>query len=150
MIRPRSHPLNRRPTRGPARTRQAAAVVEFALLMPFFMALVVGTFEMARGFMIKECLSDAAQKGCRKGALPGKASSDIQSEVDDIMADHGITGYTITILVNGVAADASTATRFDQVGVKVSVPTSQVFWISTYFLSASSVESETVVMMRQG
>jgi Flp pilus assembly protein TadG len=130
--------------------RRAAAAVEFALFSPFLMALVIGMIEIARGLMVKEILSDAAQKACRTAALPGKTSANAQSEVDNIMSDNHVTGYTVTILVNGAAADLSTANRFDQISIKVAVPVSQVFWMTTFFFTSQMVESETVVMMRQG
>lgn len=144
----RSRPRSGRPR--PASTRRAAVAVEFAFVLPFLMILVLGMFEIGRGIMVKEFLSDASQKGCRTGALPGKTNADITNDVADIMRDSNVTGYTVTVLVNGVAGDVTTAQRFDQVSVKVSVPTSQVFWVSTFILTATSVESETVVMMRQG
>ena len=131
-------------------SRPGAAAVEFALVLPFLMILVLGMFEIGRGIFVKEFLSDASQKGCRTGALPGKTNTDIQNDVADIMKDSNVTGYSVTVLVNGVAGDVASAQRFDQVSVKVSVPTSQVFWMTTFILTASSVESETVVMMRQG
>ena len=146
MIHPRSRPESPRH----AQSRRAAVVVEFALVLPFLMILVLGMFEISRGIIVKEFLSDASQKGCRTGALPGKTNTDIQNDVADIMTDSNVTGYTVVILVNGVAGDVTNAQRFDQVSVKVSVPTSQVFWITTFILTASTVESETVVMMRQG
>jgi Flp pilus assembly protein TadG len=145
--------IRHRPPFGPRRTtppRRAAVAVEFALVLPFLMILVLGMFEIGRGIMVKEFLSDASQKGCRTGALPGKTNADILNDVADIMADSNVTGYTVTVLVNGVAGDVTAAQRFDQVSVKVSVPTSQVFWVSVFILKASTVESETVVMMRQG
>ena len=130
--------------------RRGAATAEFALLAPFFLAIVLGMIELARGLSVKETLSDAAQRGCRTGALPGKASSDITAEVNAVLANAGINGATVTILVNGQAVDASTAKRFDQISVKVSVPSSQVSWGTNLFLSGQAIESETVVMMRQG
>jgi Flp pilus assembly protein TadG len=146
MLRPRTPPDRNRG----GRARHAAVAVEFALVLPFLMILVLGMFELGRGIMVKEFLSDAAQKGCRTGALPGKANADILNDVADIMSDSNVTGYTVTVLINGVAADVAAAQRFDQISVKVSVPTSQVFWVSTFILNATTVESEIVVMMRQG
>ena len=131
-------------------SRRAAVAVEFALVLPFLMILVIGMFELGRGIMVKEFLSDASQKGCRTGVLPGKTNADITNDVADIMKDSNVTGYSVTVLVNGVAGDVTTAQRFDKVSVKVSVPTSQVFWVTTFILTSTTVESETVVMMRQG
>jgi Flp pilus assembly protein TadG len=144
------HPQSRRKSVRPARSRRAAVAVEFAIVLPFLMLLVLGMFEISRGIIVKEFLSDASQKGCRTGALPGKTNTDILIDVADIMKDSNTTGYSVTVLINGVAGDVTDAKRFDQVSVRVSVPTSQVFWMTTFILTASTVESEAVVMMRQG
>src|SRR5205823_280047 len=99
------------------------------------------------GFQVKEFLSDATQQGCRTAAQPGKSNADVQAQVDNLMADNKVTGYTVTILVNGAAGDVASAKRNDQVSVQVAVPTSQVYWVSSLFLKATMVESETVVML---
>ena len=46
--------------------------------------------------------------------------------------------------------DASTAQQGDQVSVKVAVPFNKVSWTPLFFFTNASVESETLVMMRQG
>jgi hypothetical protein len=107
---------------------------------------------MGRGLFVKAALTDAARKACRVGIQPAKANSDITTEVNNILSDNNLpTGSaTITIQVNGQVVDASTAQRNDKVSVKVALPVSSFFWTSTFFLNSSSVESETIVMMRQG
>jgi Flp pilus assembly protein TadG len=133
------------------KTRGAAAV-EFAVLAPFLIFLMLGMFEIGQGIMVKSVLSDAARIACRTGITPGKANSDVTAEVNDILTANGIpaSDATITILVNGNNADVSTANRTDKISVKVAVPISDVYWFSTYFLTGQTVESETVSMMRQG
>jgi Flp pilus assembly protein TadG len=131
--------------------RAAKAVVEFALLLPFFAALIVGMLEMGRAIIVKEILSDAAQKGCRTGALAGKSNTDVTADVNNILStDKNISGTTTTILVNGQAADVGSATTGDQISVKVSVPFANATWTTTFFLSGQTIESEAVVMMKQG
>src|SRR5262245_39873573 len=130
--------------------RPAAAAVEFALVLPFLVTLFLGMFEISRALLVKETLSNAVQRACRTASLPGKSNSDVNQDVSDILAGAGISGYTVTTLVNDLAADVATAGRGDKVSVKIAVPVSQVFWVSTFFVTASSVESETVVMYRQG
>jgi Flp pilus assembly protein TadG len=134
----------------PCRPRRAASAVEFALVLPFLGILVLGMFEIARALMVKEALSDAAQRACRTASLPGQSNTAVQADVDNIMSDNKITGYTTTIQVNGTTADVSTAQRNDQVSVKVGVPVTQVFWTTTFFVTSQMVESEAVVMLRQG
>jgi Flp pilus assembly protein TadG len=139
------------PRRG-RQKRKGAAVVEFALAAPLLATLVVGMFEVSRGIMVKQVLSDAARKACRTGIQPNKANTDITSEVNNILSDNNISssGATITILVNGSAVDASTAQQNDQISVQVSIPVSKIYWAGTIFLPASAITSEAVVMMRQG
>ena len=50
--------------------------------------------------------------------------------------------------MNGANVDASTAVQNDKISVKVAIPVSSVYWMGTVFLASSSVESETVIMMR--
>lgn len=149
--------------------RQGIAASEFAILAPFLFFLVVGIFEMSRAIMIKEILSNAARKGCSKGIIPGKTYSDITSEVNDIMTDMGINTSQVTTTIQvatysgsgtnntptwGTAATVTSGTfspsASDQISVKVSVPVSSVLWFTPAFLPISAVESETIVMLRQG
>jgi Flp pilus assembly protein TadG len=132
--------------------RRGAATVEFALAAPILVFMVIGMIELSRGFMARETLSDAARKACRVGIQPGNGNSAITGEVNNILNDNGISAgsATVTVLVNGNAVDASTANTGDQISVKVSVPVSAVFWGGTIFLPSSAIESETIVMMRQG
>jgi hypothetical protein len=123
--------------------------------------LVLGTFEIARGIMIKQLLNDAARKACRVGVLPGKSDTDITAAVNNIITDNKLPvgDVTITIMVGSEAGGLSSAAvansntarpGLDFVSVKVSIPTSKVFWAGTFFLTNTSIESETVVMLRQG
>ena len=125
-------------------------MIELALLLPFLVTSFLGIFEIGRGLLVKEALSNAAQRACRTGAQPGKANSDVTQDVDDVMASAGISGHSATVLINDVPGDVKTAKRHDKVSVKVSVPVSKVFWLTTYFVKNNQVESETVVMVRQG
>jgi Flp pilus assembly protein TadG len=129
--------------------RPAVAAVEFAVLLPILTILLLGMFELSRVLLVKESLSNAAQQAARTATRPNTKNSDVTQEVTDVLSAAGITSSTVTIQVNDVTADVSTATRYDKVSVRVSVPVSQVFWVSTIFVSGSTVESETVVMMRQ-
>ena len=135
-----------------SRRRRAVAAVEFAVVAPFLFFLAMGAFETGRAIMIRQTLTDAARKACRMGTLPNKANSDITSDANDILTDNSIptSAATITILVNGASVDVSTAQPGDQISVKVSVPYNKVAWTPLLFFTNSSIDSETLVMMRQG
>jgi Flp pilus assembly protein TadG len=131
--------------------RRAAAVVEFALLAPFITTLMLGMIEIGHAVMVKETLSNAVQKGCRTGAQPGASTAQVQADVDNIMnTDNGLSGYTTSILLNGVNTDVSAGVLNDQISVKVTIPVSSFVWTTSFFLPTTDFESETVVMLRQG
>jgi Flp pilus assembly protein TadG len=147
---------SRIPSNRPAgrRLRRATAAVEFALVLPFLALLVNGFLEVGQAIMVREVLNDAVRKACRKGALPNQNNAAITADVTDILNDNfsstATASATITILVNGQAVDASTAVKGDQISVKVSMSFSQVAWTPLFFLASTFVESETLVMARQG
>lgn len=43
------------------RVRRAVAAVEFAVLAPFLFTLATGAFEVGRGIMVRQILTDAAE-----------------------------------------------------------------------------------------
>src|SRR5689334_14468573 len=83
------HPQQRKPLRLLTRVRRGTAAMELALLAPFLFFLALGLIEMGRAMMVKVALANAARKGCRTGIRADKSSSDITSEVKNIMTDNG-------------------------------------------------------------
>lgn len=132
--------------------RNGVAAVEMVIVC-FFLLLpcAYGMIEMARAVQVKECLTDAARSGCRVAITPGKANSDVTSTITTALTANGITvSPTTTIQVNGVTKDCAVAVGGDKVSVKVSVPASSVNYMLPLFMPINSVESETLVMMKQG
>jgi Flp pilus assembly protein TadG len=135
--------------------------VEFAIVVPVLVTLMLGLFELSRGMMVKQALSGAARKGCRTGILKQYGSSDITSDATNVLRDNGfdVTKFnppsvgTITILVadpNGNSlSDALDAPSGSTVSVQVSIPASSVDWATSLFLTNSMLVSDTVVMMKQ-
>jgi Flp pilus assembly protein TadG len=130
--------------------RSGAAVAEFAVIAPVFVAFLVGAFELSRGLWAKEVLSDAARRACRSATQPSTSNATITNDINDILKDNGMdsTKATITILVNGQQVDASTAQQNDKISVKVAMPVSTIMVVTQVFLKSSTIESATVVMMR--
>jgi hypothetical protein len=132
-------------------------------VLPLLGLILIGMFELSRGMMAKETLSDAARKGCSTGIQPGKGNTDIYNDVINIMRDNGydVTKFnpvppgagsaigSITITLPTGYTDALTAPSGSEIGVKVSIPVSSITWGSTFFLTRSSLESETVIMMKK-
>jgi Flp pilus assembly protein TadG len=138
-----------RPQQAKSPRRRGSAVVEFAVIAPFLVAVTMGMMEVTRAVQVKNYLTDAARSGCRKAIQPGSSNSVVTDNINTILTANGITSSdaTITILVAGQSVDVSTADKYDQISVRVSLPIAKVNWVTPYFFSSTAVESETLVMM---
>jgi len=126
--------------------RPAAHTVEFAIVSLVFFVVILGIVEMCRVLMVCHLLEEAARRGCRTVVIEGTSNTDAQTAIDNYLPTSGVNGYTMTVLVNDVVANASTANSDDEVTVKVSVPISSVTWIpgNTYFFSGTLTEQSTL------
>jgi hypothetical protein len=147
---------------GARKRRLGSAVAEFAILSPFLAMVILGMFELGRAMMVKNQLSDAARKACRTGIKRDKGNTDIVNEVDNIMSDDGYTSaqfnppttgainITVTDPNGNALSDSLDAPSGSIVSVQVQIPVSSTTWVPPVFLgSGSTLESETVVMMKQ-
>lgn len=148
--------------------RPAAATVEFALVAVFLLIVVMGMVELGRAMMVRAILTDAARKGASTSVTANKTYTNIQDDVDDILATDNHLPATLangkaTLTVSVAAWNAATQTYgsdvvvssstfapnpYDKVSVKVSVNSSDVTWLFHHYMNGT-VESETVVMMKQ-
>jgi Flp pilus assembly protein TadG len=148
--------------KGSGKRRSGSATVEFALVAPFMAMILMGTFELGRAMMVKSILSDAARKACRTGIKRDKGNTDIVNEAINVMNDNGFDSSkfnpnslgAVTIVVtdpNGDALGESLdAPSGSVVSVQVSIPVSSTTWVAPFYLtSGSTLESETLVMMKQ-
>jgi Flp pilus assembly protein TadG len=125
--------------------------VEIAILLPFFMAILLGALELARGMNVVASLDEAARRGCRQGIQSGADSTAVSDVVKTALQERGITpaDVTISIQVNDQNADVATAQTNDRISVKLTVPASKVSWTPVLFLHNRNIESKRVVMLRQ-
>jgi Flp pilus assembly protein TadG len=61
---------------------RGAAAVEFALVLPFFLLLVLGTIDYGYFFFVSEVVTNAAREGARAGSVldPSKPDSAAEAE----------------------------------------------------------------------
>jgi Flp pilus assembly protein TadG len=90
---------------------RGTALVEFALVLPLLLVLVMGIIDFGRAFQTVVTLTNAAREGARLGAT-GASASDIQSRVVStagvpisagnvtVTNAQGTTGQSVTVRVN--------------------------------------------------
>ncbi len=113
--------------------RRGAVIVEFAIVLPVLLLMILGAIEFGRAMMVANLLTSAARDGVRHGTLAIATNSDITGAVQQhleamsVSTDHA----DIEITVNGVPGDVSEAETGDSIGVQVTVGYSHVSWLPT-------------------
>lgn len=74
---------------------RGAAAVEFALVMPILMALLLGIMIFSRAYQVQSSLSMAAREGAREMAINGIAL-DAKKVAEEAAYNLGVTGTVAT------------------------------------------------------
>ncbi len=133
---------------GESRRRRATTAVEFAVVAPIYLLVVLGIIELGRGLMVEMLLFNAARIGARTGTLEGTSTANINTAVTDYLSSVGMSTESVTVDVNDNVKDASTAVAGDEITVVVSISASTVTWIPGMklvgFLSNNSGKDTTL------
>ena len=128
--------------RGRQRSR-AAAVVEFAVVLPLLLTILFGIIEYGWIFMVRQTLQTAAREGCRVAVLqsstaPYAAATD---RVSQVMSPTGLA-YTLTMTHAGAGNPVET--------VKVAVPFADVSLMGNFFGPREGNLAGTCSMRKEG
>ncbi|MFP4177030.1 MAG: TadE/TadG family type IV pilus assembly protein [Planctomycetota bacterium] len=66
------------------------ALVEFALVLPLFLLLILSAVDFGRAYLRLHMLTNAAREGARVGSLPDTEESDVEDAVNDFLTDAGL------------------------------------------------------------
>jgi Flp pilus assembly protein TadG len=92
------------------RSEKGAQLVEFALVLPLLLFIVLGIAEFGIVFQRYEVITNAAREGARLGVLPGYSDADVQTRVRAYLTaarvpwtatNPTITRTTVTIPIAG-------------------------------------------------
>jgi Flp pilus assembly protein TadG len=96
--------------------KKGQSLVEFALLLPFFLLMVVGVAEFGRAWMTRNILTGAAREGARVAAVqlnPATSVSAGGAAVTAVLASAGITTPPPLVNVNPAPGLPFPAVRVD-------------------------------------
>ena len=96
--------------RGDGARARAAAVVEFAVVLPLLLTILFGIIEYGWVFMVRQTMQTAAREGCRVAILQTSAEpyTAVLSRVSEVMQPTGLTTYEITMTHSTVADPTET------------------------------------------
>ncbi len=93
----------RRPRSGDPRAGQA--LVEFALVAPILLLLLLGIVDFARAWNVYEVLTDAAREGAREAVVDnGKTEAEVRQIIVDAAARAGIEITDADIQITGLGS----------------------------------------------
>lgn len=130
------------PRRGGHRSR-AAAVVEFAVVLPLLLTILFGIIEYGWVFMVRQTLQTAAREGCRVAVLQSSTApyTAVTGRVQQVMAPTGLA-FTVTMTHSGAGNPVET--------VEVAVPYSDVSLMGNFFGPRSGNLAGTCSMRKEG
>lgn len=93
-----------------ARNEKGAELIEFALVLPLLLLLVLGIVDFGFLFQRLEVVTNAAREGARIAVLPGYTTDDIKGRVNSYLQQGGVpivAGTNPVININPVSIVAS-------------------------------------------
>jgi Flp pilus assembly protein TadG len=123
--------------------------VEFAVVLPVIVAVLLGIWEVGRMLEVKEILCNAASVGGRTASSGLNTAAQVQTAVTNYLVLAGIPTQNVTVTVKDLTnpnTDPTAATTLDQLQVIVSIPFSAVSWSATsMFVPSTTLLSATVL-----
>jgi len=125
--------------------RKGAAVVEFAVVAPVLILLLLGMIECGRMIMVQQALTTAVREGARTAIVEGASASSAIDAAESFLAGAGITGGKITVTPSNTA----TAAHGQPITVAVVVPFAKVSWLPHPLFLGNAELSSTATMRRE-
>lgn len=115
--------------------RRGVAAVEFAVVMPVIVFLLIGVWEVGRMVEVQQCLVNGAREGARQASTGVKTTDQVKAAVVSYLTSKGLTtittsNVTVTSVSNTSISDPTAATQMDQFRVTVTVPFNDIRWVA--------------------
>jgi Flp pilus assembly protein TadG len=126
--------------------RRGVATIEFALVAPILVLLLLGIWEIGRLVQVMEVLYNAAREGARQASTATATLTDIKANVRSYIQNaepsiSNLTGYDMTYanITRPSVTDPTGATQLDKFTITVTLPFRNVSWLATtYFIPANA------------
>jgi len=124
--------------------RRAAAVVEFAVVLPLLLTILFGIIEYGWVFMVRQTLQTAAREGCRLAVLQTSVDpyTNVLTRVSEVMAPTGLTSYSISMTHATSSNPVETVT--------ITIPYSDVSLMGGFFGTKTFDLGGTCTMRKEG
>jgi Flp pilus assembly protein TadG len=114
--------------------RSGTACVEFALLLPFLVTMVLGVIEIGRYVEVRQILADAVREGARQASAGQLTNAQVISVVTGAVKNAGLPTTNLTVTcgdLTNASLDVSNATSLDKLQVTATLLFKDVRWCSS-------------------
>ena len=127
-------------------------MVEFALILPIFVLLLIGLFDLGRVVFINNSVSEAAREGARWGAVQNRS---VDSAGRDTIAQHvldvldGVPAPSVTVTCVRNGSTVSLCSSNDVLVVSVTTPVPLVTPMLDRLIGVPTIASTSKVTVNQ-
>jgi Flp pilus assembly protein TadG len=125
---------------GRTRERTGAAAVEFAIVLPLLVFLLLGIWEVGRMVEAQQLLTNAAREGARAASTGARSLSEVEQIVERYLSAGGLNTTGLTVRVHNLTLypsrglsdpsdDPLAARQLDRIRVHVTLPFDNVRWV---------------------
>jgi Flp pilus assembly protein TadG len=109
-------------------SRTGVAAVEFAILAPLILTLLMGLWEVGRLVEMQQVLTNAAREGGRAAATGQMTNTQVQAVITQYLAADGFPTGNVVITITTPQGDVSKANYLDPIQISVTIPYNDVKW----------------------
>ncbi|MFY8199332.1 MAG: TadE/TadG family type IV pilus assembly protein [Pirellula staleyi] len=124
------------------RNKRGAAVVEFAIVLPVFVLILMGSIETCSMIFLQQTLEMAAYEGARVAIEPKTTFLNVESAAKQILKPRRIRNSSISV----IPSDFQSAPYGTFLRVSVSVPCSSNSVIASRFYSSRTLTANVEMM----
>lgn len=89
------------------------SLLEFALLLPILLALIVGIYEFGRAWNVYQVLTNTAREGARLAVIPTSSETDVRNTIDGGLQRAALDPSQAIVSIAGLGGGTGTPTTVD-------------------------------------
>lgn len=134
--------------------RRGAAVLEMALVLPIFFAVVLGIVEFGRAMMVGQMVTNAAREATRLAIVDGSTNTIVEDWIEEFLESAiGVSPSDVTIDITVTPApgnddpgnEVGNAQSRDLVTVAIAVPFDKVSYLPGNYLNGKQLTAQSAM-----
>lgn len=122
--------------------RRGAAIVEFAVVLPVFVLIVLGTIETTSMIFLQQSLKIAAYESARVALVPGSDQGNVEAAANAILSSRGVVAPSVSV----TPANFENSPYGTAIGVEVTVSCNQNSLVAPWIYQGRQLTTKVSMM----